>query len=466
MGLGYFIPRPKKYIHQGPTVQDTKPIPILDRFTSIFDNYLPLDSLRYRSPAFIYRHNVSNVVETHPTPIVDRFTSIFDNYLALDSLRYLSPAIIYRHQGSTVQATNPIPKLPISYFDTFYAIPKSSKLIDVASAPVIVSSDVFRKAQPDSSYYIYNPISRILSYVHQGATSQDTRPIPIPDRFLPIYSNYIPLDFERYTRQVKKITDLGLLRQQTYIFPVKQPIQEYWTNLIWNKFFIAPKPFLDNIFSIGNVLLACVNLTETWQAHFASRGWLTIQDQVSAGYPIYCEPALLTGSYENIIDFGQIYPSTIVNISYSTKQVSGSSTIAVKIATSTDGITYTAFTSSSSVFGTSVRYAKFHFDVTGSDDKSLIEIYNIHIILDVRRDLDSGTVIANAGDVGGTTVTMSKAFKSLDSITLAALGTTQINPVYDFNFATINPTTFKVYAFDNAGVRVSASISWKARGII
>lgn len=97
---------------------------------------------------------------------------------------------------------------------------------------------------------------------------------------------------------------------------------------------------------------------------------------------------------------------------------------------------------------------------------SLIWFYNLRVRLDVKKAVDSGNIVANAGDAGGTTVTFNKAFKDIDSITVSVLkNTTGRIAVYDF-VDIPNPVSFKVLVFDTAGVRVTEEVSWKARGII
>jgi hypothetical protein len=220
----------------------------------------------------------------------------------------------------------------------------------------------------------------------------------------------------------------------------------------------------------GPNLLCCVNLTETWEDHFlvgahAGKPWADPNEQVTNNYPIYIEPAKTTGSYVETVDYGAIINNVIVNISYTFEVVSGSFGITVGMEVSDDNITYTAITTGDSQFFASVRYLRLTITFVPADDKSLGIFSNLHIVLDVKREVDSNTVTANAGDIGGTTVTFGKAFKDVDSITTTAKTTEPIEVVVDFTDVP-NPTTFKVYAFNSLGQRVTIDVYWKARGVV
>lgn len=216
----------------------------------------------------------------------------------------------------------------------------------------------------------------------------------------------------------------------------------------------------------SNYLLACVDVTQTWANHFSTRGWANIDAQIAAGFPIYAEPALLTGSYQEVFDFGVIISNVIVVMNWNLIPINGSVTVATStLEYSTDNITYTAPVTGTSVFATSVRYVRFTMNFVGATTVSLAYFSNLQCLLNVHREVDSGTGTANSGDATGTVFTFNKAFRSVDSIVVTPLSTTAAFPVVNFVSA-LNPTTFKVLLFNDAGVRVTKDISWVARGII
>lgn len=109
-------------------------------------------------------------------------------------------------------------------------------------------------------------------------------------------------------------------------------------------------------------LYACVDITETWQSHFTSRGWNSPQDQISAGFPYYLQPTVEDGSYEEIHDYGIVISNVVVAIDYNVQIIVPNVNIVVKMAVSDDGISYTSFITGTSIFFASVRYLKFRFE--------------------------------------------------------------------------------------------------------
>lgn len=215
----------------------------------------------------------------------------------------------------------------------------------------------------------------------------------------------------------------------------------------------------------SSYLLACINTTRTFENHFIVPGWASPQAQITAGYDLFVEPAETTGSYVETFDFGSIISNVIVVLNWNTIAVVGSVTTATcTIETSVDNIAWTAATVGTSKFASSVRYVRFTMNFIGASDKSLAYFYNLQCLLNVHYEQDGGVITANAGDVGGTVVTFVKAFKSVLAIALTPNSTLAVFAAYDFAFP-LNPTTFKVLAYDAAGVRVTASITWIARGI-
>jgi len=215
-------------------------------------------------------------------------------------------------------------------------------------------------------------------------------------------------------------------------------------------------------------LLVCVDLDDKWGTHFTEDGWDQPSDQVDAGYPIYLAPMALTAKYQEVIDYGAVFNNVILNLSWVLDQLSTLGTVSAhpKVEFSIDGITWDPPILAASAFAEHFRYARITFDFTSDNAKALAVFSNLVILLDVKRDIDSGFVTALAADVGGTQVLFNKTFKDIDSITLGP--TKQIEPmtaVYDF-IDVANPLGFKVFVFDSTGNRVTAVCSWKARGIV
>lgn len=213
-------------------------------------------------------------------------------------------------------------------------------------------------------------------------------------------------------------------------------------------------------------LICCIDLTKTWQSHFTTPGWASPAAQIAAGYPLFIQPSLTTGSYKEVFDFGSIINNIIVVMNWNIASIAGSVTVATStIETSTDNITYTAPVTGFSAFATAVRYVRFTMNFVGADDKSLAYISNLQCLLNVRKEQDGGSGSAVSTDATGTVFTFNKAFLSVDSIVVTPESTTAAFPVVIFAGG-VNPTSFKVKVFDDTGTRITKDIRWVARGII
>lgn len=212
-------------------------------------------------------------------------------------------------------------------------------------------------------------------------------------------------------------------------------------------------------------LLGDIDTAETFENHFITRGWASPQAQITAGYPIYIQPTLTTGSYEEKIDYGVAVNSIIVSINYNQNQVSGSTTLTVEMKVSLDDITYSAYVAGATQFYSTFRYLKFKITFAGTDDKALMEIYNLVTRLDVKRENDGGIIAAVSTDVGGTQVNFTKAFHDIDSVTATPMGTVERKVIVDFTDIP-DPVGFKVLLYDTAGARVSGDVRWAARGVV
>jgi hypothetical protein len=211
-------------------------------------------------------------------------------------------------------------------------------------------------------------------------------------------------------------------------------------------------------------LLACVDLTATWEQHFTSKSWTTIEQQINAGYPIYIQPTLSTGSYEEVFDYLTEIHNTIATINYQFLEHVAQVGLVIKLAWSIDNVTFTPFIIGNSQFIPHFRYLKMRLEFTCDSDKALGEFSMIQITLDVKKEMDSGEIIALATDLTGTPVLFTKTFKDIDSITCTADSIEPIDVIYDFTDVP-NPTGFRVFAMDTTGNRVTYLVSWKARGI-
>lgn len=109
-------------------------------------------------------------------------------------------------------------------------------------------------------------------------------------------------------------------------------------------------------------LLANINLTETWEGHFTSRGWNTIQNQLDAGFPYFLQPTMQLGEYEEVFDYGAVFDNIIVNLEWNFEQIVPTMNVVTYLSSSVDNVTYTSEITGITIFATSLRYLKVRFE--------------------------------------------------------------------------------------------------------
>jgi len=190
----------------------------------------------------------------------------------------------------------------------------------------------------------------------------------------------------------------------------------------------------------SNSLLMLVDNSEDWFEHFSNNSWSSPQEQVTAGYPIYAQPSLLSAYYEEVFNYDQILNSSSITITLTGATVSGTPDVYVEIETSDDNVTWTAPRKATSLFATNFQYIRVTVKATASTDKDLYELKNLVVRLDNKQVNDSGTVSTLSTDTDGTIVNFNKEFLDVESITLTASGTTPLTAVYDFKDTTLSGT--------------------------
>lgn len=222
-----------------------------------------------------------------------------------------------------------------------------------------------------------------------------------------------------------------------------------------------------NFAAENNTLVGPVDTTQTWQSHFVNNAWTTPQAQVNSGYPIYALPSLTTASYEEIIDYGNTIPSTIINVTLSSTIVSGAvnstCVISYKLL-STDA--WTVFTAGTTqLITTSFRYIRVQFAFTAVGLNNLITLNGLNIKLAIKQRTDSGNATYDSTKTAAQNfVNFGYAFLSADTPIIQASGTAvALTPVVSYSGG-VNPTGFSVILYDRSGVATSGAYSWSARG--
>lgn len=183
-----------------------------------------------------------------------------------------------------------------------------------------------------------------------------------------------------------------------------------------------------------------INTTETFQQHFVNNAWTTPQAQITAGYPIYIQPANGSGYYEETFDFGSILSSSRVTVVYNGTVVSGTPVITTNISVSDDNVTYVNYNGVSDIYATAFRYVKVRFIVSETTGTGLYSLSYLNVKLDAKLINDAGTFSALSTDTLGTIVNFNKAFIDVTSITLSLNTTSSLTAVYDFGGANVSAT--------------------------
>ncbi|WP_449413225.1 host specificity protein J [Pandoraea soli] len=208
-----------------------------------------------------------------------------------------------------------------------------------------------------------------------------------------------------------------------------------------------------------------VDTQSSWSQHFTARSWNSPADQINAGFPIYAQPSLAAGYYEEIIDYGAMLPATNVTVTPTTQTIAGNPGVAVTISCSNASSNgpWVDYPNTLQVYLTNFRWIKVRVTVTSPDNCSLLEMTSLEIKLDVKLKNDAGNVLANAADVNGTNVNFNVPFVDVTSITVTAQGTTPMTALYEFSGLPY-PKNFQVLLFNASGQRVSGTVSWAAKG--
>ena len=224
----------------------------------------------------------------------------------------------------------------------------------------------------------------------------------------------------------------------------------------------------------GASLVLPVNTTETQATHFTSRSWATPDAQVAAGYPIFIQPGMTTGYYEEDFDCGATFAAMRVSVNHLFTVMSGVVASAVEITTATNSIFTTGvltFTGTQA-FSTNFRYIRVRITATATNDQGIAVLSNLGVTLDAKLKSLSGMVNCLSTDSGGTTVYLTddrtaggvKEFLDVDSIVVTPPGTPPLIAIYDFA-GDPEPLSFKVLLYDLAGARASRDfVSYTVRG--
>jgi len=235
----------------------------------------------------------------------------------------------------------------------------------------------------------------------------------------------------------------------------------------------------------GTTAILPVNTTETWQQHFTSNSWSTIQDHINATHDYYLIPES-TATYWQKWDMGTEIASATIQVIEDAQDYSGTVTKtpviyytnSESIYEAADITSITGWTAGvsgdNSLLASTFRYVKLLINYS-STSNSIREIISQKVTLGLatKRDQSATTEsITWANRTAGAAVTFNKTFSDVNSISVTpkyiAGGNNNGNQntaIYDFNDVA-NPTSFTVYLLDAAdGSFADGSFTWQATGV-
>ena len=219
-----------------------------------------------------------------------------------------------------------------------------------------------------------------------------------------------------------------------------------------------------NMFMEAGKLVGPVNTSQSWATHFTSNSWASPQDQVNAGFPLYIEPSVTSGSYEEVIDYGANLPATIITVTLNAAVLAGTVAATPTISWSLDNVVYTSAAAGvNQVLSPSgFRYVKVHYDFTCTAGANVIVVSGLNVRLANKLKTDSGKGSITTA-ASGVAVNFNVPFIDADTPIVQPDGTTPLIPVVDFTDVPF-PSSFTVYLYNTSGVKVTGTFSWTARG--
>jgi hypothetical protein len=201
----------------------------------------------------------------------------------------------------------------------------------------------------------------------------------------------------------------------------------------------------------------------TWLSSFGS--YNTLQDEIGAGLLYYLEPGSTTGYVEWTVDYGVALSSSTLSLTWLQDDVHGAITVVPNIKTSLDGVSYTDHGAVGQAYLQTLRYAKYRLTATGSA-AALSYLTQVRVRATLKKTTDSGTATVNAADSGGTVINFNLDFLDVDSIQVTPVGTIAAYQVVNFDFSSVNPTSFRVLLFDKNGNPKSGDVTWNVDGAL
>lgn len=220
---------------------------------------------------------------------------------------------------------------------------------------------------------------------------------------------------------------------------------------------------LTNAQLIDGEIYMPINSTETWSQHFSTRSWTNIQNQISAGFPLYFQPGQTSASYQDTShDCGKVIGTGTISVLVNSTVLSGSVTVGVQIEYSDNNSTWTSAPAGAEVIAKNFRYVRVKYSVTASGQDDLIKINNVAVTVKSEPKQETVSITLVSTDTNGTVFTTTAGFIDIVGATFTPSvstinGTTNIARSSIYWDDTLATPLVYVKGFDSSGNRASGS---------
>jgi hypothetical protein len=212
---------------------------------------------------------------------------------------------------------------------------------------------------------------------------------------------------------------------------VNQPPDFIFNSEFYNDFVAGDHTFSNAFEAEGKVFMP-VNLTETLSARFTANSWNNFADQIGAGFPLFLQPGLSPGYYEETFDLGTVIGSTSITLSSDVSTLVGTVNILTSISVSLDDSTYIDYLGQSSVFAQNFRYVKIRVTAAQVTAGALVTLNSFSVRLDTKLKTDAGVIDALSTDANGTIFNFNTEFVDILTINPSVASTSARTPTYAF----------------------------------
>lgn len=231
----------------------------------------------------------------------------------------------------------------------------------------------------------------------------------------------------------------------------------------------------------GAKLYISPNSTDTFEQHFTSNSFTTIQSQIDAGYPYYIQPTRSSGYWTKVIDFGASISAGLIDVTWLAENIFGTSTISAIVGYSNDNVTFTE-SENTRVFASNFRYVRItlknYAGLTPPGSTTAVSymaaVSNLFLKVTAESKTETGTDAVAAGEaLSGHVVYFTKTYADVRSIIVTAKFQADNVPFAVYDFVDVpNPTSFTVYLYATkshggitAGDRMTGTFSYVVEGI-